>query len=100
MPAGASGQSADSAKSRAEHARDSTLKVIRRIPLVGSISAAPTTLITDSTINFRDYRYAGDLVAAEPGVFLEDLGSAGQYHGLTIDGLGTLTNTIVEDPSK
>lgn len=90
-------QSTDSATTSAELARDSTLKIIRRIPFVGSMEREPTRLITDSTINFHDYRYAGDLLTTVPGVFLLDLGSAGQLHGLTLDGLGPRTFTFMAD---
>lgn len=69
-----------------ERAIDSSYSRITPIPFVGSVERFPTYIITDSTINFFDYNYAGDLLSVVPGRYTFDLGSPGQLHGITIDG--------------
>jgi len=81
----------DSTKVDSSHVlrSDSLLLPIVPIPLLGSIDPALSShwVVADSTIDFSDYEYPGDLLALEPGVFIRDLGSAGQLHGLTIGGV-------------
>ncbi len=81
----------DSTKADTAHAlkSDSLIMPIFPIPLVGSVDRVLSShsVVTDSTINFSDYEYPGDLLTLEPGVFIRDLGSAGQLNGLTIGGL-------------
>jgi outer membrane cobalamin receptor len=81
----------DSTKTDTSHVlrSDSLILPIFPIPLVGSIDRALSShwVVADSTINFSDYEYPGDFLTLEPGVFIRDLASAGQLHGLTIGGL-------------
>ncbi len=46
-----------------------------------------TNSIIDSVQIFTDYRYTGNLIESLPGVFFYHLGSIGQPHQLTINGL-------------
>ena len=59
------------------------------IPHAGSLDPelSPRHIITDSGINFTNYKYAGDLIGLIPGIFIRDLGGVGQTHGITIDGV-------------
>ncbi len=59
------------------------------IPLVGSLdrSMSVSHIITDSAINFIDYTNSGDLLQMTPGIFIRDLGSAGQLDGITMRGI-------------
>ncbi len=76
---------------------DSLRTPIVPIPFVGSIERRPLYLITDSTLNFFDYNSAGDLLNVVPGLFRYDLGSPGQLHGLTIDGLDNRNIAFMSD---
>lgn len=66
---------------------DSTRTPIVPLPFVGSIERNPTYLLTDSSMNFVDYKYAGDFLRMVPGMFVRELGSPGQLNGFTINGL-------------
>lgn len=76
----------------AARAREDSLarSFIRPIPLVGSIdrNLPAGRVITDSMINFTDYRYLGDLLTPTPGVYVRELAGPGQYNDFTIEGLG------------
>jgi len=76
-----------------------TRTFIRPIPLVGSIDRALPAryAVTDSQINFRDYRYAGDLLNASQGVFTREFGSAGQPSDVIIQGLGFRETAFLND---
>ncbi|MBI4547600.1 MAG: TonB-dependent receptor plug domain-containing protein [Ignavibacteriae bacterium] len=78
---------------------DSLRTPITPIPLVGSIERplGSEYIIPDSTINFMDYRYLGDLLSMTPGMFIRDLGSPGQFHGLTIQGLDARSIAFMSD---
>jgi len=78
---------------------DTLRRPITAITLVGSVGRTFTTanVIADSSINFMDYRYAGDLLEMTPGVFVRDLGTPGQLHGLTIQGLDARSITFMND---
>ena len=80
-------ESTDTTAAKPTPAADTLRRPLIQIPFVGSIERSPTYVITDSSINFYDYRYVGDLLATVPGVFIRDLGSPGQHHGITINGL-------------
>jgi outer membrane cobalamin receptor len=75
--------------SLAEAKKDSLPLRIFPIPLVGSIDKklSPEFLITDSIINFFDYKLASDLFSMNNGVFTRDLGSPGQFSALNINGM-------------
>ncbi len=69
---------------------DSTIIiVIRPIQLVGSIDRTlkHEGIITDSTINFQNYRYIGDVIPMQSGFFIRDFGSSGFIPDLTINGI-------------
>ena len=76
---------------------DSLRSSVVPIPYVGSIEHSPTYLITDSTANFFDYNYAGDFPKIIPGLFTYDIGSPGQSHGITIDGLDNRNIAFLND---
>ncbi len=76
---------------------DSLRVPLTPIPHVGSIERSPTYLITDSMMNFYDYRYVGDFLATVPGIFIRDLGSPGQLHGITINGLDARNIAFMSD---
>jgi outer membrane cobalamin receptor len=78
---------------------DTTVKPIIPIPLVGSIdrSLPANAIITDSTKNFIDYTYLGDLLSMTPGLFTLQLGSTGQMHGLTLNGLDAHNIAFMSD---
>jgi outer membrane cobalamin receptor len=67
-----------------------TVPAVKPIPLVGTLDRnLPTeNVITDSMINFMNYRYAGDVVGLMPGVFSRDFGSLGLLPDFTINGMG------------
>ena len=76
---------------------DSLRSPIIPIPYVGSIERRPTYLITDSTLNFIDYNYAGDFLKVVPGLFTYDVGSPGQLHGITINGFDNRKIAFLSD---
>jgi len=63
---------------------------IKPIPLVGTIDKNLRTenIVSDSLINFGNYRYAGDLLSQFPSVLNFDFGSLGLQPDITIQGLG------------
>jgi outer membrane cobalamin receptor len=63
---------------------------IRPIPLIGTIdrNLKPENIVNDSTINFGNYRYAGDLLSLFPSILSFDFGSLGLLPDITIQGLG------------
>jgi len=69
------------------------------IPLVGTIDRSIKTedSITDSTINFGNYRYSGDLISLLPAVFIRDFGSLGLMPDITIQGLGMREISFMSD---
>lgn len=76
---------------------DSLPTSIIPIPYVGSVTRSPAFLITDSTLNFFDYNYAGDFLKVIPGLFTYNIGSPGQLHGITIDGLDNRNIAFLSD---
>jgi len=64
-------------------------KFISPIPHVGTIDRALSTeyLIDDSTINFNNYRYVGDIITWLPGVYARDFGSLGFLPDITFNGV-------------
>lgn len=91
------GQAQDTTRSVIPESADSLRTPIVPIPFVGSIERSPTYVISDSMINFADYRNMGDLLRSIPGVFVRDLGSPGQLHGITITGLDARNIAFMSD---
>ncbi|MDI6766197.1 MAG: TonB-dependent receptor [Bacteroidota bacterium] len=68
---------------------DSTIIIyIKPILLIGSIdrTLTPEDVITDSTINFQNYRYIGDIISMQSGIFIRDFGSLGFLPDITFSG--------------
>jgi outer membrane cobalamin receptor len=78
---------------------DTTRIVLVPLARVGSIARnlAEENVIPDSAIDFLDYKYLGDLISTAHGVFIRDLGSPGQLHGLTINGLDARGIAVMND---
>jgi len=99
----AASQSLPSGTTRADTARilpiDSLTRPLISIPLLGSVdrSIRPGRVIDDSAKHFIEYDNLADLLAPSPGVFTYSLGSAGQTHGLTIQGIGAREIAILGD---
>jgi outer membrane cobalamin receptor len=72
---------------------------IMPIPLVGSIdrTLSMAHIVSDSTINFSDYSYVGELLRMNSGIFIRDLGSAGQLHGFTMNGIDARSIAFMSD---
>src|SRR5437867_5431691 len=67
------------------------------LPFVGSIDRSPSMLISDSSINFIDYRYLDDLLRMTSGIFIRELGAPGQLHGLTLQGVDSRDIAFMSD---
>ena len=67
-----------------------SMPAVKPIPLVGTLdrNLPMEKVITDSMINFMNYRYAGDVAALMPGVFSRDFGSLGLLPIFSINGMG------------
>jgi outer membrane cobalamin receptor len=65
-------------------------KFIKPIPFVGTLDRflPEGSSLTDSMINFQDYRSSGDFLSRFPGVYTGDFGGAGQLNNITIEGEG------------
>ncbi|MBU1298525.1 MAG: TonB-dependent receptor plug domain-containing protein [Bacteroidetes bacterium] len=73
-----------------EHLRSPEIisKTVAPIPSVGILNEYKAdNSIIDSVQLFTDYRYTGNLIENLPGAFFYNLGSIGQPHQLTINGL-------------
>ncbi len=59
------------------------------IPFVGTIDRAITSeqILSDTSRDMMDYKNVGDLLLMKQGLFIQDLGSPGQLHGITIQGV-------------
>lgn len=79
-------------------AKDSII-IIVPIPEVGSIApfSGAQTVIPEREIIYRDYRSLYDILAAQPGVFVRDLASAGQPDQLVINGIDGMNIAIFVD---
>ncbi|MBI4811282.1 MAG: TonB-dependent receptor, partial [Ignavibacteriales bacterium] len=81
-------------------------KFIKPIPYVGTIdrTLASENILLDSTINFSNYRYVGDILTLMPGVSSRDFGSPGflpdiTMHGMSGRGISYLSDGIrLNDP--
>ncbi len=69
------------------------------IPLLGSADRTlhGQRILPESVIVFSDYRYLGNLLTNFPGVYIQDLGSPGQMHGLNIDGVSARSVAVLSD---
>jgi len=69
------------------------------LSLVGSLdrNLHSYNVLPDSVIDFLDYKYFGDLLSFTHGVFIRDLGSPGQLHGLTLYGLDARAIAVMSD---
>src|SRR5207247_250500 len=76
---------------------DSLREPIYPLPYVGSIDRSVSQVITDSAMNFIDYRHAGDLLYLTPGLFVRELGIPGQLDGFTIGGLDSRSIAFMSD---
>jgi len=74
-------------------------KFIQPIPFVGTLDRSLTSenIVTDSAINFSNYRYAGDLISLFPGILIRDFGSLGLLPDITVDGVGGREISILSD---
>ncbi|TAK59571.1 MAG: hypothetical protein EPO24_07580, partial [Bacteroidetes bacterium] len=79
--------------------QDSGYVPIPTIPFAGSVDRIihEQYVLPDSIIAFTDYKYLGDLLSTFPGVYMRDLGSPGQLHGLTINGVDARSVAIMSD---
>jgi len=72
-----------------------------RIPLslIGSIdrTLTPDNLLTDSIINFTDYRYLGDLLSTMPGMFIRDFGTTGPWQQVSVGGMDARSVQFLSD---
>ena len=89
--------SADTTKVSAYDSLDR--KFIQPIPFVGTLdrSLPSENIVTDSAINFSNYRYAGDLISLFPGILIRDFGSLGLLPDITVDGVGGREISILSD---
>ncbi|MFI5252412.1 MAG: putative porin [Bacteroidota bacterium] len=78
---------------------DSLIRHIYPIPLVGSVDKKlpNENIVTDSSINFLDYKLASDLLMMKDGVFVRELGSPGQFDALNINGLESREISFLAD---
>jgi outer membrane cobalamin receptor len=95
-------QQADSTFSR--FPRDTTivldsLVIVRPIPLAGALEPRrdSSRSVTATDITWNDYRYIGDLLERQPGVFVRDMGSPGQNNQLTIGGADSRSIAFLSD---
>jgi outer membrane cobalamin receptor len=80
---------ADSTKTDTSSAHaDSLRPPIPAIPLVGSIDRTlrQQDVVNDTSIDWLDYSYFGNLLEPRAGVFPHDLGSPGQFSTLSMNG--------------
>lgn len=78
---------------------DTSFVLIEPISLVGSIERTLSSryVLCDSAIDLTDYKYLGDLFALTSGMFIRDLGSPGQLHGFTINGVDARSIVLMSD---
>jgi outer membrane cobalamin receptor len=78
-----------------------TLRIppIAAIPSLGSTDRrlAITAVIADSMLYFLDYRSFADLLSLAPGVYVRNLGSTGQWQGITMQGVDDRSIAITVD---
>jgi outer membrane cobalamin receptor len=72
---------------------------VKPIPLVGTLDRylPQEQVITDSMINFMNYRYPGDVAALVPSVLVRDFGSLGLLPDFTIGGIGGKNIAFLSD---
>ncbi|MBI5216470.1 MAG: TonB-dependent receptor plug domain-containing protein [Ignavibacteriae bacterium] len=80
-------------------AKDSGYIPIQPISLLGSLDRklSGENILPDSLFPFVDYRYLGDLLSMFPEVYVRDLGSPGQLHGLTMNGVDARSIAVMSD---
>ncbi|HTR82572.1 MAG TPA: putative porin [Bacteroidota bacterium] len=68
--------------------RDSLIR-LKPIPLIGALEPYhdSTESILGSEIPWIEYRYLGDILWTKPGMYIRDMGNAGQRNELTIGGV-------------
>ena len=78
---------------------DSSRYRLTPLSSVGSIdrTLAPGRVTADSSIPFTDYEYLGDILSGKEGIFIRNLGSPGQFHGLTVSGLDSRSVAVLSD---
>ncbi|HZY09681.1 MAG TPA: TonB-dependent receptor [Bacteroidota bacterium] len=78
---------------------DTVPKPVLPIYGIGSINQflPEEQVITDSMINFSNYKFGGDLLNSVPGIFIFDLGSFGQSLGVTSMGLDARSIGFLSD---
>jgi len=78
---------------------DSGYVPIKPIHLLGSLDRklSGEQILPDSLFPFVDYKYLGDLLSTFPEVYIRDLGSPGQLHGLTMNGVDARSIAVMSD---
>src|SRR5947207_13494255 len=69
---------ADSTKENNLHLADSAYARVVPLSSIGSLDRAPALIIPDSSRNFIDYTYTGDIFSMDPGMYTHDLSRPGQ----------------------
>ncbi len=79
--------------------KDSGYTPIQPISLIGSLDRklSDENILHDSLFPFTDYKYLGDLLSTFPQVYIRDLGSPGQLHGLTMNGVDARSIAVMSD---
>lgn len=69
------------------------------LSLVGSLDRTlrRENIVHDSEFGFLDYKYVGDIISSTVGTFIRDLGSPGQLHGLTLNGIDARAIAVMSD---
>ncbi|MBI3193933.1 MAG: TonB-dependent receptor plug domain-containing protein [Ignavibacteriae bacterium] len=79
--------------------KDSGYIPIKPIPMLGSLerTLSGENVLPDSLFPFVDYKYLGDLLSKFTEVYIRDLGSPGQLHGLTMNGVDARSIAVMSD---